>query len=141
MTEPRQDATIRSKEDKKAFREETESLWRIALGPTVWAAHFLISYAAAAIYCAKSGDAAQGMTAFRIAVGVAGLIALAALAWIGRQAWRQWNRADHRDDIHDGAVAEDRHQFLGHAALLLVIVSAVGVSYTSLPILVLGDCR
>ncbi len=141
MTEPRQDNTIRSKEDRRAFREETESLWRIALGPSVWAAHFLISYIAAAIYCAKGGAGPEGILTFRIAVGVAGLVALGALAWIGRQAWRQWNRGESREDIHDGAVAEDRHQFLGHAALLLVVVSTVGVLYSSLPILVLDGCR
>ena len=35
------------------FADEQPSLWRITLGPTIWAIHFLASYAAAAVWCAK----------------------------------------------------------------------------------------
>jgi len=37
------------REDEYEFSEERESLWRITLGPTIWAFHLLISYAAVSV--------------------------------------------------------------------------------------------
>ena len=128
-------------QEKKEFAEAADSLWRLVFGPIVWAVHFLVSYAAAAVYCAKFGTDAGSILGFRIAVGGAGVVALAVLAWLGWAAWRQWDYMDDKDYVHDRGREEDRHEFLGHAALLLVIVSTVGVLYSMLPVTVLGSCR
>jgi hypothetical protein len=36
---------------------------------------------------------------------------------------------------------EERHRFLGHMALMLAILGAVGVVYVALPVLLLDTCR
>ena len=105
------------------FREEQASLVRITLGPLTWAVHFVVSYAATAVFCAKL-EAPQE-----------------AIAWLGWRAWRQW-REGNEDIWEDPAGSnEDRHQFLGHAALLLAAISFIGVVYTALPALLSASCR
>lgn len=117
------------------------SLFRLVLGPVIWATHFLWSYVAAAIYCAKFAADGDTILTLRTAVLVGGAVALVILVYLGWRAWKQWDYAEGHEYTHDGSVAEDRHEFLGHAALLLVIVSVIGVIYTSLPALYLETCR
>lgn len=125
-------------EERREFREEAESLWRITLAPVTWAAHFALCYAVAAVVCAK----APGMLATaRIGLAVATLVALALILWLGWRAWQQWdlrNTGDYRNPLGE---AEDRHQFLGHAAVLLALISGIGVIYVALPVLLLETCQ
>ncbi|MGR3757822.1 MAG: hypothetical protein ACU0AT_11415 [Tranquillimonas sp.] len=122
------------------FADEQPSLWRITLGPTIWAIHFLASYAAAAVWCAKGPWGPISDRVLSWGIGIGALVALAAIAWIARGAWRQWNYPDDWDYVHEAATDEDRHEFLGHAAFLLAIVSFIGVIYTALPAIFAGTC-
>ena len=131
-------------EDREEFDAETPSLFRIAIAPTIWAVHFVLAYAGAAVACAKLGAEGETVEGLRLGIGVLTMLALALIAWTGLAAFRQWN-VDARRDARQVAVdlveeEEGRHEFLGHAALLLAVISFVGVIYTALPVLVIRTC-
>lgn len=128
----------RADEERHEFREEAESLWRITLAPTTWAMHFVLSYGAAAVVCAKA-PALAGV--LRLGIGALTVLALALIGWLGWRAWRQWDVSNTGDHTNALGEAEDRHQFLGHAAVLLALISGLGVIYVALPALFIGDCR
>lgn len=125
-------------EERLEFREEAESLWQITLAPVTWVAHFVTSYGVAAVICTK----APGLLGpARIGLAVATLVALALIAWLGWRAWKQWDLRNTGDYTNALGQAEDRHQFLGHAAVLLALISGIGVIYGALPVLMLDTCR
>lgn len=124
---------ISHRQDEEEFRGATGSLFRIALAPTVWAFHFVFCYAGAAVWCAKVGTA-DGVTFLRLSILGLTLLALAVVAWQGWQSYRQWGPHDHDDHV------EGPHRFLGHAALLLSIISFVGVVYVALPAFFITSC-
>ncbi len=128
-------ARLSGRQDAEEFLDESSSLWRIALAPIVWAFHFLFCYGGAAVWCAKYG-AVEGVTFLRLSILVLTVVALALIGWLGWRARIQWNPQD-----EDTEAPEERHQFLGHAALLLAIISAVGVVYVALPALFIGTCQ
>lgn len=137
-------ARMTPEQEREAFGEETSSIFRIALGPTIWAVHFALSYAAVAIYCARFADGSDPIPVFRLAVGVLTILALAGIAWTGLKAFRQWN-VNAKRSLHEVAVdlveeEEGRHEFLGHAALLLAVISFVGVVFSALPVLYIASC-
>ncbi|MCU0910959.1 MAG: hypothetical protein MUE98_06325 [Rhodobacteraceae bacterium] len=127
----------RPDEEQLEFREESASLVRITAAPVVWAGHFLVCYCAVALVCAKGWQTGWLQPAL-LAVSLG---ALAVIAWLGFRSFRQWDVRNTGDFSNPHGEAEDRHQFLGHAAFLLAIVSAVGVVYVTLPILMIGVCR
>lgn len=128
---------------EQEFAEEEASLLRIALGPLIWAVHFVLSYAATAVFCAKLPEATERIGFLSAAIGVATLLALGAIAWAGWRSWRQWREGNEDSVTEDDAEGshEDRHQFLGHAALLLAVISFIGVVYTALPAFLSASCR
>ncbi|WP_417588962.1 hypothetical protein [Pararhodobacter oceanensis] len=134
----RNDHLPQSDPDRREFREEAESLWRITLAPATWAAHFVTSYAIAAVVCAKAPTL---LPHARLALLMATGLALAVILWLGWRAWRQWDYRTTGDYTNALGEAEDRHQFLGHAAVLLALISAIGVVYGTLPVLLLETCR
>lgn len=119
--------------------ETRESLWMLAASPMVWAAHFLLSYVTAAIWCAKFAAPGDSLWGVRAAIGVYTVLALTAIAVVGRRALsrHQHGRAELP---HDADTPEDRHRFLGFATLLLSGVSAVAVVYASLAAVFIRDC-
>ena len=126
---------------EQEFREEQASLVRITFGPVVWMIHFILSYAGTAVFCAKLDAPAQAIAWLRGGIGAATLLALGVIAWLGWRSWRQW-RTGNEDIWEDpAATSEDRHQFLGHAALLLAVISFIGVVYTALPAIFSASCR
>ena len=124
-------------EDQQEFRAEAMSLWRITFSPSIWALHFVGCYGVTAMVCAKGGD----VDLLRTGIGIATLIALAGILFFGWGAWRQWDIIRDRDWENDTGTSEDRHQFLGHAAFLLAIISFIGVCYVGLPALLIDTCR
>lgn len=129
MTEQQQEA--------REFRSEAMSLWRITFAPTIWAVHFVASYGLAALICAKGGSVGT----LRLGIGIGTVLALAGIGWLGWKAWRQWDIVQDRDWENDTGTSEDRHQFLGHAAFLLAIISFIGVAYVALPAALIGTCQ
>lgn len=131
---------IARKEEEREFAEESDSLWHLTIAPTIWAFHFMISYAATAVICAKTEGSAGWMPLLQGGIGVLTVLALAAIGYIGWQSWRQWDVLDDYDYSHAGAREEDRHEFLGHAAFLLAIISFVGVLYVAMPAAFAPSC-
>ena len=132
-----QDTPAARQGQAKEFAENADSLWRITLGPLIWALHFIACYAATAVWCAKVGGAPDPV---RIGIGVLTAVALAGILRVAWGSWKQWDYLDDYDYAHDAATTEDRHEFLGHAAFLLCVVSFIGTVYTALPALFAGTC-
>lgn len=124
--------------------ESTRSLLALVAGPMIWAAHLLIAYAVAAVFCAKVGGLAEGtLRPVRLAIAVLTALALAGIALVGRGGWRRHRHGSERAaaDPHDADTPEDRHRFLGLATALLAGLSAVAVLYQALAAVFVGSCR
>jgi hypothetical protein len=121
------------------FAEENQSLLLLTTSPVIWAAHFMLSYITAAIWCAKMVGPDGSLAGARVAIAIYTVLALSG---IGITGWRAWRR--HRYGTatlpHDDDSPEDRHRFLGFAALLLSALSAVAVIYAALAAVFIGSC-
>lgn len=132
---------LRRREDEKEFAEEASSLWTVTVAPLIWALHFVLSYAATSLLCVKFGGGEVAVARLQVGVGVLTALALGGIALAAWRAWKQWDFLDDYDYAHDLAREEDRHEFLGHAAFLLSIVSFVGVVYVAMPVWLTGSCQ
>ena len=74
--------------------KEIESLWTLFTAPVVWAAHFVICYVLAAVYCAKQPD--LGFDAVRLGIAAATAVALCLIVLAAWLAWRQGQWATQR---------------------------------------------
>ena len=125
---------------KDDLGEEKDSLIALAISPTIWAAHFLLSYCTAAVWCAKVAGPDGALGAARTAIAAYTAVSLAGIALVGARGWRR-HRIGDGSVPHDDDTPEDRHRFLGYATLLLSGLSAVGVVYAALAAVFVGDCR
>ena len=66
--------------------EENESLWLLTASPVIWAAHFLLSYVTAAIWCAKVAGPDGSLGGVRVAIAVYTVLALSGIGIIGWSA-------------------------------------------------------
>jgi hypothetical protein len=116
-------------------------LWRVIAAPATWAIHFLFCYVWMAVYCEKAGrDATFGDA--RVVIIVATVIALSAVGWSTHALWRVRGRSLTDDDFEfEHNTPEERHRFLSHVALMLCVLSAVGIAYVAIPIFTLATCR
>jgi hypothetical protein len=114
--------------------EANESLWLLVASPVIWAAHFLLCYGTAAVWCAKVAGYAA-----RIAIVIYTVLALSAVSAIG---WIGYRR--HSFGIaelpHDDDTPEDRHRFLGFATALLSALSAVAILYEAFVVVFIDRC-
>lgn len=120
---------------------DSGSIWILVAAPTIWAAHFLVSYWVAAVYCAKSTSGwLGGITDPRwIIVGLGGL-SIAAIVWLGVIAVRRYGGVFVvLEEITDSS-EQGRERFIGHVALLLCALSAVAIVFTVIPGLVFDRC-
>lgn len=116
-------------------------LWQVILAPVVWALHFLFCYVLAATYCEKAGREAA-LDPVRTAVLIATLAGLAVIALGTRGLWRVRGRSLTDNDFEfEHNTPEERHRFLSHVALMLAALSATGMAYVALPVLIIGTCR
>jgi hypothetical protein len=123
-------------------RKETGTdLWGVIFGPTVWALHFLVAYVWGAVHCAKAGrDAETGFAASGIVA--ASVVALVLIGAATLRLWRVRARSLTDNDFDfDHNTPEERHRFLSHVALMLCALSAIGVVFVTLPVLIIGSCR
>jgi hypothetical protein len=120
--------------------EANESLWLLTASPVIWAAHFLLCYATASIWCAKVAGLGGPLDGARLAIVVYTALALAAIGVIG---WIGHHRHSFGDAAlpNDDDTPEDRHRFLGFATLLLSALSAVAVIYAALIIFFFRSCH
>jgi threonine/homoserine/homoserine lactone efflux protein len=120
--------------------ERHESIWMLAAAPGVWAAHFMLCYVTAAIWCAKVSSVLAPLGGVRTAIGVFTALALAGIlviGWIGYRAHRHGSAPP----PHDEDTPEDRHRFMGFATLLLSGLSALAVLYAGLVPLFIRTCQ
>ena len=123
----------------KELREEKESLWFLVVSPTIWAAHFLLCYITAAIWCAKRGADAS-LSGVRAAIAIYTMLAIIGIVLNGWSGYRR-HRFGNARLPHDFDSPEDRHRFLGFATLLLALLSGVAVLYAALVIFFFWNCH
>lgn len=117
-----------------------ESLWILVASPAIWAAHFMLCYVTAAIWCAKFAGPDGSLWTIRTTVGwytAAGLAAIALVGWIGLRNHRHGSEPP----PHDADSPEDRQRFIGFATLLLSALSFVATVYTALAAVFIQSCR
>jgi len=119
---------------------DRHSLWLLTIAPTIWAAHLLLSYITAAVWCAKFVPAGGPLGGVQIAILWYTAVALIAIAVIGWEGLRRhgWGT---EATTHDLDTADDRRRFLGFATLLLSGLSAVGVIYAAWAARYFETCR
>ena len=113
------------------------AIWVLAAPLSIWAAHFLLCYWVAAIWCAKGWDEAVTMRTVHAGLTLAALAAIASLAGLARRRYRGELRVD---EAIEGDSDADRNRFLGHVALVLAALAALAVVMTFLPTLVFRQC-
>jgi len=124
-------------DEKRKWHERLQvTLWTLIVPPTVWSVHFLFAYLWAAVSCAKTGFFAEFPTLFTAGT----VLALAAIALSGWIAHRQ-TRLRGDPPPHEQGTDIDRLRFLAKSTLLLAGLSFVGVLFTALPVVFIGDCR
>lgn len=116
-------------------------IWWMTLGPTIWAAHFLVCYVGAAIFCAKWRPADGALGPVQVYILAVTLPALAGIALSAAWAWQRGGLAGDTQPPHDADTTEDRERFLGLSTLLLSGLSFVATVYTALPALLAASCR
>jgi hypothetical protein len=119
--------------------EQNQSLLFLTASPVIWAAHFMLSYLTAAIWCAKVAGPGGSLGVVRVAIAIYTVLALSGIGYIGWQAFRRHSYGT-ATLPHDDDSPEDRHRFLGFAALLLSALSAVAVIYAALAAVFIGSC-
>lgn len=120
--------------------EHRESIWMLTISPGIWAAHFLLCYVAAAVWCAKVPTALAPLGTIRTLVFVFTVIALAGIGVVGWIGYRAHSYGS-SETPHDDDTPEDRHRFMGFATLLLSGLSAVAVIYAALVVLFIETCQ
>lgn len=120
--------------------ERGESIWMLTVSPTIWAAHLMLSYVTAAVWCAKAPTALASLDAVRMAVGVYTVLALGGILLTGCIGYRAHSYGS-ASAPHDEDTPEDRHRFMGFATLLLSGLSAVAVIYAALVVLFIETCQ
>lgn len=116
------------------------SLWLLTIAPTIWAAHLLLSYITAAVWCARFAGPDAALGGVRTAVAWYTATALAGIAVVGWEGLRR-HRHGTEATTHDLDSPDDRHRFLGFATLLLAGLSAVAVLYAALAATFFESCR
>lgn len=126
--------------DVKPRTLDKGSLWLLTIAPTIWAAHLLLSYITAAIWCAKFAGMDASLGGVRTAIAWYTTVALVGIAFVGWEGFRRHIYGT-ETTTHDLDSPEDRHRFLGFATLLLSGLSAVAVLYAALAAMYFDTCR
>ncbi|MGK9066297.1 hypothetical protein [Stutzerimonas chloritidismutans] len=119
--------------------QERDSLWLITFSPTIWALHFLLSYLATSVWCAKVAGRSGALGDIRVAIGVLTLVALVGIALTGWRGWRK-HTFGHATAPHDFDTPGDRHRFLGFSTLLLSGLSFVATIFVALCVVFIRSC-
>lgn len=119
---------------------QVESLWTLFTAPVVWALHFVASYGAFSVYCAKAGGASFSFDTMRLVLAAVTAVALAMIVLSAWLAWRQWGFGI-KEPPHDKPTDHSRTLFQGFATLLLSGLSFVAVIYVALPLLFVAGCQ
>ncbi|NDV52551.1 MULTISPECIES: hypothetical protein [unclassified Salipiger] len=115
------------------------SVWILVAAPSIWAAHFLLSYWVAAIWCAKLGRGTP-LTEPRWIIAGLGALCIAAIIGLAVLAVRRYGGVFVIFEEITESSERARDRFVGHVALLLCVLSAVAILFTVIPGMVLGQC-
>lgn len=107
----------------------------LALPPALWAAHFVLSYAAVSLACAYHVPRLFGLDPAKLVIALATIVVLLLLAHAGRTHYRLWQVAGARNE-NDSAM----RRFFAITSLMLCVLSAAAVMLTGLPALLLPSC-
>ena len=120
--------------------EQHQSFIILAASPLAWAAHFMLCFVTAAVWCAKQESPLVPLMTVRTAIAiytVAALGAIAIIGWIGLRA----HSFGSASAPHDDDTPEDRHRFIGFATVLLSGLSALAVVYAGLVAVFIESCQ
>lgn len=122
------------------FAESRQRLWMVPGPLVVWAAHFTVSYITAALWCGRMVARTGSLSSARAAIGVYTLVSLAVIVWIG---WLGYRAHGHGGEPppHDADSPQDRHRFIGLAALLVAGLAAVAVLYSAVAVSLVETCE
>ena len=123
----------------KATAESRQAVWIIPGPLVIWATHFMLCYVTASLWCGRVGGNPATLSSARIAIAIYTAVALALVAVIGWKGYRA-----HRAGAtapHDADSSEDRHRFIGFAALLIAALSTVAIIYSSLAAVFIRTCE
>lgn len=129
----------RPEEQSEAPPGERGTLWLLTFGPAIWAVHFVLSYMAASVWCAKVAGRTGPLGDVRIVIGVLTLLALVGIALTGWRGWRM-HTFGHATAPHDFDTPGDRHRFLGFSTLLLSGLSFVATVFVALCVVFIRSC-
>ncbi|MBE9637040.1 hypothetical protein [Salipiger mangrovisoli] len=115
------------------------SVWILVAAPSIWAAHFLISYWVAAIWCAKLGRGTSLAEPRWIIAGL-GALCIGAIIGLAVLAVRRYGGVFVIFEEITESSERGRDRFVGHVALLLCVLSAAAILFTVIPGMVLGQC-
>jgi hypothetical protein len=118
-----------------------KSLRAMVAAPTIWAAHFLLCYIVAAVYCAKAAAPVADLGPVRIWVALVTVLALGGIATCGVSAFRYGGFERVSSAPHDADTISARRRFLSYSTLLLSGLSFVATLYVALPVLFIASCR
>jgi hypothetical protein len=120
--------------------ESRQRLW-IVPGPlVVWAAHFMLCYITAALWCGRVAGRLGPLGTARLAIvayTIAALVMVMAIGWLGYRA----HTLGSGEPPHDADSPEDRHRFLGFASLLISGLSAVAIAYSAMTVVFIESCQ
>jgi len=116
--------------------ERHEKLWIPIIAPVVWALHFQVCYALAALSCGRFTGLGHGAH-FEIAVatGVATVLILLCFA-------RGWQRHGYElaTGANDDDSAVDRQRFVAVTTMLLAALSLIGTLFVGVAALMVEPC-
>ena len=120
--------------------EKHAYLWLMIVSPAIWAAHFMLCYLTAAIWCAKFAARDASLGPVRWAILGYTVVALIGIGINGRSGLRR-HRFGTESLPHDFDTPGDRHRFLGFATVLLSALSAVATVFAAFVVIFFEDCR
>lgn len=120
--------------------EQQERLCVLAVSPLIWAAHFLLSYCTAAVWCAKFAGVDRSLGGARVAIVAYTVVALVGVGLVGLRGYRR-HALSGGELPHDADTSEDRYRFVGFATLLLSGLSAVAIVYAGLAVALIRSCH
>ena len=120
--------------------EQHQSFIILAASPLAWAAHFMLCYVTAAVWCAKQESPLVSLMTVRTAIAIYTVAALGAIAIIGWTGLRAHSFGG-ASAPHDDDTPEDRHRFIGFATVLLSGLSALAVVYAALVAVFIESCQ
>ena len=143
--------TTRAEGGAESLPENTSYLVMVALAPTIWMTHFLVTYVTVSIWCARNGGSearsAGNMAMSQVPLGsvhvlvaVYTAVALAGILLVGLSGWRR-HRHGSEATPHDMDTAGDRHRFLGFATVLLAGLSFLATLGVAVSTYYFDTCR